>query len=125
VTAVCVAVVCAQLLTFVTLQYLLVERRTGIPVLETVRDDAIVAIVAGVPLLAVTMLGLRVLLDSGLPPVAAMALPGLAGLAVYGAILRAAFRSTWNDIGMLAGRLGGSSLRRRIPDRLRLFRRTA
>ena len=44
VTAVCVAVVAVRLVTFVALQYLVVERKVGIPILETVRDDVIAAL---------------------------------------------------------------------------------
>jgi lipopolysaccharide exporter len=105
VTAVCVAVVVVRLITFVALQRLIVERWVGIPVLETVRDDVIPAVAGGVPLLVVTMAGLRLCLDAGLPVFLAMALPFAAGLAVYVGILRAFFPAIWLDVRTLTRRL--------------------
>ena len=105
VTAVCVAVVAVRLVTFVSLQRVIVERRVGIPILETVRDDVIPAIAGGVPLLIVTTVGLRLCLEAGFPVVAAMALPGAAGLVVYAVILRKFFTATWVDVRMLTSRL--------------------
>jgi len=48
-------------------------------------------VAGGVPLLVITMAGLRLCLDAGLPLVLAMGLPFAAGLAVYVGILRAFF----------------------------------
>ncbi len=109
VTAVCVAVVAVRLVAFVTMQHLIVERRVGIPILETVRDDVIPALTAGLPQLAVATLGLRLCLDASLPVFVAMAVSGTAGLTVYAAIMRTRFPATWADVGMLAGRLVPSS----------------
>ena len=93
------------MITFVGLQWLVVERLTGIPILETVRDDVIPALAGGLPQLAVTMLGMRLCLDASLPVIVAMALPGVLGLAMYAAIVRARFPATWADMRMLAARL--------------------
>jgi PST family polysaccharide transporter len=106
VTAVCVAVVAVRLVTFVILQRVIVEREVGIPILETVRDDAIPAVVGGVPLMLVTMLGLELGMEAGLHPVVSMLVPGLLGLALYAAILRVLFPDTWTDLSRLSGRLG-------------------
>jgi O-antigen/teichoic acid export membrane protein len=118
VTAVCFAVVGIRLITFVTLQYLIVERRVGIPILETVRDDVIVAFACSVPQLLVTMAGLRLALDAGLPVFASMLLPGLAGLALYVFILRMFFPSTWSDVSMLVRRVSPAASLRALPARL-------
>ena len=123
VTAVCVAVVATRLITFVGLQWLVVERMVGIPILETVRDDVIPALTGGLPQLAVTMLGMRLCVDASLPVIVAMALPGVLGLAVYAVIVRARFPATWADMRMLAARLAvrtsARELRRRITASLR------
>jgi O-antigen/teichoic acid export membrane protein len=114
-TAVCVAVVAVRLITFVSLQRAIVEPRVGIPILATARDDAIPALVGGVPQLAVTILGLRACLDAELPVLVAMALPGAAGLVVYALIMRTFFPAAWSDVRMLTGRLGSLKRRRRGP----------
>ena len=69
VTAVCVAVVAVRWISFISMQYIVVERRVGIPILETVRDDVFPAVTGGLPLLGVTMLGLRVAPRRGGPDV--------------------------------------------------------
>jgi O-antigen/teichoic acid export membrane protein len=106
VVAVCIAVVAVRIVSFVVLQYAVVQRRVGIPVLETVIEDVLPPIVAGIPLLLVTAGGLRVLTDAGVPPLPAMALPGLLGLAVYLRMLTRFFPATMSDIRRLVGRLG-------------------
>jgi O-antigen/teichoic acid export membrane protein len=118
VTAVCVAVVAVRWATFVAMQYFIVERRVGIPILETVRDDVIPAVTGGLPLLAVTALGLRLCLDAGLPTAVAMALPGIAGLALYVVILRVRFPATWADVRMLAHGFLPSTTPRRVARRV-------
>jgi lipopolysaccharide exporter len=122
VTAVCVAVVAVRLITFVALQRVIVERRVGIPILETVRDDVIPAVAGGIPLLVVTLVGLRLCLAAGIPVFAAMALPGVVGLAVYAAILRRFFPTTWMDVRMLTGRLALPSAPRAVVGRVAAFR---
>jgi O-antigen/teichoic acid export membrane protein len=105
VTAVCVSVVVVRVITFVVLQRLIVEPCVGLPILENVRDDAIPAVAAGVPLMLVTMAGLRLSLDAGLPDFVAMALPGALGLAVYAGIMRAFFPVIWEDVRMVMRRM--------------------
>ena len=105
ITAVCVSVVAVRFVTFVALQRIIVEPRTGIPVLETTRDDAIPAIAGGIPLLLVTMAGLRLCQDAGFPVFLAMALPGAVGLAVYVAVLRTFFPAIWGDVRIVTARL--------------------
>jgi hypothetical protein len=116
-TAVCVAVVAVRLITFVSLQRAIVEPRVGFPILATARDDAIPALVGGVPQLAVTILGLRACLDADLPVFVAMALSGAAGLVVYALIMRTCFPVAWSDVRMLTGRLGSLKRRHRDPRR--------
>ena len=125
VTAVCVAVVTVRLVSFVTMQYLVVERRVGIPILETVRDDVTPALAAGLPLLVVTLLGLRLCLDASLPVFVAIAVSGVVGLAVYAAIMRTFFPATWADVGMLARQLVPSAVVRRLSGPLRRRRAPA
>ena len=123
VTAVCVAVVGARLVTFVVLQWFVVERMVGIPILETVRDDVIPALTGGLPQLAVTVIGMRLCLDASLPVIVSMAVPGALGLAVYAAIVRVRFPATWADMRMLAARLAiwtsAQALLRRVTASLR------
>ena len=59
---------------FLVLQYAVVERVVGIPLLETLRD-AVPALCAGLVLLATTWLGVE-LLDPALPDLLVMLLPG-------------------------------------------------
>jgi O-antigen/teichoic acid export membrane protein len=104
-TAVCIAIVIVRATTFVAMQYFVVERRVGIPVLETVRDDVVPAVTCGLPQLAITWLVLHISLDAGLPVAPAIAVAGVAGLAVYMLLMRRHFRATWADVTMLFGRL--------------------
>jgi O-antigen/teichoic acid export membrane protein len=105
VTAVCVAVVAVRLVAFVALQYLIVERTVGIPILETVRDDVLVALACGVPQLLTTMIALRLSTHGGISPFVAMVLSGSGGALVYAGVLRTCFRSTWRDLLALFGQL--------------------
>ena len=107
VTAVCVAVVAVRLVTFIMLQRLIVERRAGIPILKAVRDDVMLAFACGIPQLVVTLAGLRLMLDAGVPVFLAMVLSGAVGLAVYATLLRTLFPSIWRDLQDLARRLSG------------------
>jgi O-antigen/teichoic acid export membrane protein len=104
VVTVCWAVVGMRLFLFLVLQYAIVERKVGIPMLATLRDDALPAVVGGVPQMLVTMAGLD-LLAPELPTFLALAIPGLAGLVVYVLIVRTFFAAAWRDLALLFGRL--------------------
>jgi len=88
---------------FLVLQYAVVERVVGIPLLETLRD-AVPALCCGLVLLATTWLGVE-LLDPALPDLLVMLLPGLAGAAAYALVLRVLFAATWRDLTALAASL--------------------
>jgi O-antigen/teichoic acid export membrane protein len=105
IVAVCWAVVAVRLVSFAFLQWAVVERLVGIPFLETVRDDALPAVAAGVLQLAVTWLGVQGLESASFPTALVLVLPGLAGLAVYLLVLRTCFRDTWHDLVLLFRRL--------------------
>jgi O-antigen/teichoic acid export membrane protein len=121
VTAVCVAVVTSRLLGFVALQYLIVERRVGIPILETARDDVVPAFAAGLPQLVLTWVLLHLGLDVGLPVAAAILFAGVIGLVLNAVIIRWFFPTTWADLRMLADKLvpraSGARRLRRSPAR--------
>ena len=102
-TAVCWAVAIVTWATFLALQYAIVDRIVGIPLLETL-GDALPALVAGMPLLAVSWL-LSDQLRPSLPDWLVLALAGAAGLAAYALCLRLLFASAWSDLTLLAGRL--------------------
>jgi lipopolysaccharide exporter len=125
-TAVCVAVVTVRALVFVVMQRVVVERMIGIPILETVRDDLIPALSAGIPQLLLTLAGVRLCTEASLPPFVAIALPGFVGLGVNAAIVRSFFPETWADVRMLAVRLGVPSLVGSLRGRIaKPFRRRA
>lgn len=86
---------------FLVLQYAVVERVVGIPLLETLRD-AVPALCSGLILLATAWLGVQ-LLDPALPDLLVMLLAGLAGVAIYALVLRILFAATWRDLAALAG----------------------
>ena len=94
-------VVGVSAVSFLVLQYAVVERVVGIPLLETLRD-AVPALSSGLILFATTWLGVQ-LLDPALPDVLVMLLAGLAGAAVYALVLRVLFAATWRDLAALAG----------------------
>ena len=112
-TAVCIAVVAVRLVTFVGLQYFVVERQVGIPVLETIRDDVIAAVAGGLPQLLVTWLGVQACTHAGLPVGIAILVPGLLGLGVNALIVRTVFPDTWGDVMRLATRLSDRRALRR------------
>ena len=85
---------------FLVLQYAVVERVVGIPLLETLRD-AVPALCSGLVLLATAWLGVQ-LLDPVLPDVLVLLVPGTVALAVYALILRVLFAATWRDLAVLA-----------------------
>jgi O-antigen/teichoic acid export membrane protein len=118
VVAVCYAVVGIRFVSFVVLQRVIVERRVGVPILKPARDDVVVALVCGAPQLAVTAVALHLALDASLPVFVAMTLSGAVGLAVYVAILRLFFRSTWSDLTTLFRRLAPLESVRLLPSRL-------
>jgi O-antigen/teichoic acid export membrane protein len=105
ITAVCVAVVGARLIGFIAMQYVIVERRVGIPVLETARDDVLPALVAGLPQLAVTMLGMHACQHAGIPVGASLLLSVAAGLVTNTLIARALFPATWADLMLIVRRV--------------------
>ena len=89
---------------FLVLQYAVVERVVGIPLLETLRD-AVPALCAGLVLLATAWLGVE-LLDPALPGPARHAPAGdSSGLAAYALVLRVLFAATWRDLAALAASL--------------------
>jgi len=94
-------VVGVSAVSFLVLQYAVVERVVGIPLLETLRD-AVPALCSGLILLATAWLGVE-LLDPALPDVLVMLLAGLAGAAAYALVLRMLFAATWRDLAALAG----------------------
>ena len=101
--AVCWTVVGVTAASFLVLQYAVVERVVGIPLLETLRD-AVPALCCGLVLLATTWLGVE-LLDPALPDLLVILLPGLAGAAAYALVLRVLFAATWRDLTALAASL--------------------
>ena len=103
-TAVCWAVAIVTWASFFVLQYAIVDRIVGIPLLDTLRD-ALPALVAGLPLLAVSWL-LSGWLEPALPDWLVLVLAGMAGLAAYALCLRLLFASAWSDLTLLAGRAG-------------------
>ena len=101
--AVCWTVAGVTAVSFLVLQYAVVERVVGIPLSETLRD-AMPALVCGLALLGVAWLGVK-LLDPALPDLAVLLVAGLASTAVYAVALRALFPTTWRDLTVLAGSL--------------------
>jgi O-antigen/teichoic acid export membrane protein len=99
--AVCWTVVGVTAASYLVLQYAVVERVVGIPLLETLRD-AVPALCSGLVLLATAWLGVH-LLDDQLPDLLVLVVPGIAALAVYALILRLLFAATWRDLALLAG----------------------
>ena len=98
--AVCWAVAGVSALSFLVLQYAVVEKVVGIPLTETLRD-AIPALVCGLVLLATAWAGVE-LLDDTWPDLAVLFVAGAASSAVYALALRTLFPSTWSDLALLA-----------------------
>jgi len=96
--AVCWAVVAVRFVTWATLQYVVIDRVVGIPVLATVRADVLPAFTAALWLLAVSWPTVAALDGRGLPAIVVLAVPGLVGVAVYGLVLRLLFPATWSDL---------------------------
>jgi hypothetical protein len=88
---------------FLVLQYAVVEKVVGIPLAETLRD-AIPALVCGLALLATAWAGVQ-LLDDAWTDLAVLLVAGTAASAVYALALRLLFPSTWRDLTLLAGGL--------------------
>ena len=102
-TAVAWTVVGVTAGSFLVLQYAVVERVVGIPLLETLRD-AVPALCAGLVLLGTAWIGVD-LLDQALPDLLVMLVPGTVALAVYALVLRVLFPATWRDLAVLAASL--------------------
>lgn len=100
---VCWAVAAVTAVSFLVLQYAVVEKVVGIPLAETLRD-AIPALVCGLALLATAWAGVH-LLDDAWPDLAVLLVAGTAASAVYALALRLLFPSTWRDLTLLAGGL--------------------
>jgi lipopolysaccharide exporter len=101
--AVCWAVAGVSALSFLVLQYAVVERVVGIRLAETLRD-AVPALVCGLALLATAWAGVH-LLDDVAGRLAVLLAAGLASAVVYALALRALFPGTWRDLTLLAGGL--------------------
>jgi lipopolysaccharide exporter len=101
--AVCWAVAAVSALSFLVLQYAVVERVVGIRLGETLLD-AVPAVVCGLALLATAWAGVH-LLDDVAGDFVVLLAAGLASAAVYALALRALFPATWADLTLLAGGL--------------------
>jgi O-antigen/teichoic acid export membrane protein len=98
--AVCWTVAGVSAASFLVLQYAVVERVVGIPLVETLRD-AVPALVCGLALLATAWAGVH-LLDDKVGDLVVLLAAGLASVVVYGVALRALFPATWRDLALLA-----------------------
>ena len=121
--AVCWAVVGVRLVSFVLLQYLVVDRIVGIPLLETLRDDALPALSAGIVLLGVAWGAVEGLHAISAPAAVVVIAASLAGLVAYALVVRLAFADTWHDLVMLSRSVTRRAPRAgRVPLRVRLGR---
>ena len=99
--AVCWTVVGVTAGSFLVLQYAVVERVVGIPLLETLRD-AVPAVCCGLGLYATAWLGVD-RLQPELPDWSVLLISGTAALAVYLLLLRVLFAAAWRDLALLVG----------------------
>jgi PST family polysaccharide transporter len=102
---VCVAVTVYRILSLIASQYFLVQRLVGIPLRETLANDALPAGVATAVLVGVgypVMIGCD---ELGLPPVASLPIVSIVCLGAYAVALSVGFPSARDDVVRLARRV--------------------